>query len=421
MKEWVRRYVSCVTMVMSGQEALCEGSQRFRIAAEEKETGSTRRRLEKNRVICGTTGTGSISKREELEWMEWWGDCDDGMEKGGWVDGIEWVDGIKIGADVDGWIFTSEDSSDTDEEIAVEESRSYTGSTSRTEDAISCVPITPCSISFISFDCVILWCVGLHSPSRKTNMGDVWFIFAITKPSSTITILLRRRELTDVNYSINRQCQPNDQKSEKYANGDNPTKGMRHSHHSWILHVNDLCHCPFSLPESCMKCSSVSFCAILIIIWIVTEWLSESLMCDRCGFSVEHFGMNEAAASKRNKTELSFEEYMAMNAIDNSEPTEKDEDTTVYVHSIGNMSALESYSEGVVYWNYHGGFANQMYSLYSSMIVAELKRVPFFCFLFFLFWCIDVDSGVDAAFIIKRRSGLPVISLSEEGLLPVLL
>lgn len=134
-----------------------------------------------------------------------------------------------------------------------------------------------------------------------------------------------------------------------------------------------------------MKSSSVSFCAILIIIWIVTEWLSESLMCDRCGFSVEHFGMNEAAASKRNKTELSFEEYMAMNAIDNSEPTEKDEDTTVYVHSIGNMSALESYSEGVVYWNYHGGFANQMYSLYSSMIVAELKRVPFFCFLFFLF------------------------------------
>ena len=131
-----------------------------------------------------------------------------------------------------------------------------------------------------------------------------------------------------------------------------------------------------------MKCSSVSFCAVLIIIWIVTEWLSESLMCDRCGFSVEHFGMNEAAASKRNKTELSFEEYMAMNAIDNSEPTEKDEDTTVYVHSIGNMSALESYSEGVVYWNYHGGFANQMYSLYSSMIVAELKRVPFFCFLF---------------------------------------
>lgn len=70
MKEWVRRYVSCVTMVMSGQEALCEGSQRFRIAAEEKETGRTRRRLEKNRVICGTTGTGSISKREELEWME---------------------------------------------------------------------------------------------------------------------------------------------------------------------------------------------------------------------------------------------------------------------------------------------------------------------------------------------------------------
>ena len=126
-----------------------------------------------------------------------------------------------------------------------------------------------------------------------------------------------------------------------------------------------------------MKCSSVSFCAVLIIIWIVTEWLSESLMCDRCGFSVEHFGMNEAAASKRNKTELSFEEYMAMNAIDNSEPTEKD--------SVGNMSALESYSEGVVYWNYHGGFANQMYSLYSSMIVAELKRVPFFCFLFFLF------------------------------------
>ena len=128
-----------------------------------------------------------------------------------------------------------------------------------------------------------------------------------------------------------------------------------------------------------MKCSSIFVYAILVIIWMVTGWLSESLVCDRCVFSVEHFGMNEVASSKRNQTELSFKDYLAMNAIDYSEPTEKDEDTTVYVHSVGNMSALESYSEGVVYWNYHGGFANQMYSLYSSMIVAELKRVPFFC------------------------------------------
>ena len=133
-----------------------------------------------------------------------------------------------------------------------------------------------------------------------------------------------------------------------------------------------------------MRCSSVSFYAVLIVIWIVTGWLSESLVCDRCGFSVEHFGMSEVAVGEKNKTGLSFEEYLAMNAIDNSEPTEKDEDTTVYVHSVGNMSALDPFSEGVVYWNYHGGFANQMYSLYSSMIVAELKRVPFFCAFFFL-------------------------------------
>ena len=66
-------------------------------------------------------------------------------------------------------------------------------------------------------------------------------------------------------------------------------------------------------------------------------------MCDRWGFSVEHFGMNEAAASKRNKTELSFEEYMAMNAIDNSEPTEKDEDTPLVICPHWNPIRKESY------------------------------------------------------------------------------
>ena len=128
-----------------------------------------------------------------------------------------------------------------------------------------------------------------------------------------------------------------------------------------------------------MRCSSLFFCAVLVVSWIVTGRLGDLFVRDRCGFAVKHYELREVTAAERNKTGLSFEEFLTMNAIDNSEPTEKDEDTTVYVHSVSNMSALESYSEGVVYWNYHGGFANQMYSLYSSMIVAELKRVPFFC------------------------------------------
>ena len=132
-----------------------------------------------------------------------------------------------------------------------------------------------------------------------------------------------------------------------------------------------------------MRCGS--FCTLLIVIWIVTGWLRKDVTNDYRGYVAWHLGMNEVADRKRNKTELSFEKYMAMNAIDDSEPTGRDEDTTIYVHSINNMSALEPFSEGVVFWNYHGGFANQMYSLYSSMIVAELKRVPFFCAFSFPF------------------------------------
>ena len=54
-------------------------------------------------------------------------------------------------------------------------------------------------------------------------------------------------------------------------------------------------------------------------------------------------------------------------------------DTTIYVHNVTEIDRISQFHEGVVLWNYHGGFANQMYSLISSLILAEVKQVPFFC------------------------------------------
>ena len=57
-------------------------------------------------------------------------------------------------------------------------------------------------------------------------------------------------------------------------------------------------------------------------------------------------------------------------------------DTTIYVHNITEIDRISQFHEGIILWNYHGGFANQMYSLISSLILAEVKQVPFFCILF---------------------------------------
>ena len=55
------------------------------------------------------------------------------------------------------------------------------------------------------------------------------------------------------------------------------------------------------------------------------------------------------------------------------------QDDTIYVHSIADMHKLEMFSQGVIFWNYHGGFANQAYFFVSSLILADIRKVPFFC------------------------------------------
>ena len=54
------------------------------------------------------------------------------------------------------------------------------------------------------------------------------------------------------------------------------------------------------------------------------------------------------------------------------------EDNTIYVHSIAEMYKLEMFPKGVIFWNYHGGFANQAYFFVSSLILADIRKVPFF-------------------------------------------
>lgn len=57
----------------------------------------------------------------------------------------------------------------------------------------------------------------------------------------------------------------------------------------------------------------------------------------------------------------------------------EEEDKTIYVHNLTEIDRLSQFREGIVFWNFHGGFSNQMYFLISSMILAEAKQVPFFC------------------------------------------
>ena len=55
------------------------------------------------------------------------------------------------------------------------------------------------------------------------------------------------------------------------------------------------------------------------------------------------------------------------------------EDNTIYVRDITDMHKLEMFPKGVIFWNYHGGFANQAYFFVSSLILADIRKVPFFC------------------------------------------
>ena len=52
---------------------------------------------------------------------------------------------------------------------------------------------------------------------------------------------------------------------------------------------------------------------------------------------------------------------------------------TIYVNSMSDLEQISDISHGIIYINRVGGIANQLYSLISSILIAEVLDVPFIC------------------------------------------
>ena len=52
---------------------------------------------------------------------------------------------------------------------------------------------------------------------------------------------------------------------------------------------------------------------------------------------------------------------------------------TIYVKTMSDLEKLSDIWHGIVYISRVGGIANQLYSLISSILIAEVLDVPFIC------------------------------------------
>ena len=85
---------------------------------------------------------------------------------------------------------------------------------------------------------------------------------------------------------------------------------------------------------------------------------------------------------------------------------------SIFVRNKVDLGKVKNIKRGIVYLNTVGGFANQLYSLVSSIILAEVNDLPFICMICFHFglMCVDVDNTVETLFTIKRvNSSQPVV------------
>ena len=133
-----------------------------------------------------------------------------------------------------------------------------------------------------------------------------------------------------------------------------------------------------------MDCCAKHQFLFLLVATAVVCYIVTSVKYSQSAKSMPDIRSRDFAVNKQSFTWVKKEDLAARKVKAVRENTEryKVEDTTLYVHDSTNLSMLDQFSQGVIFWNYHGGFANQAYSFASSIILADVLKVPFFCMPF---------------------------------------
>lgn len=133
-----------------------------------------------------------------------------------------------------------------------------------------------------------------------------------------------------------------------------------------------------------MDCCAKHQFSFLLVATAVACYIMTSVKYSQPAESIPEIRNRDFAVNKQSSTWVKTEDLAARKGKAVRESTEryKVEDTTLYVHNSTNISMLDQFSQGVIFWNYHGGFANQAYSFASSIILADVLKVPFFCMPF---------------------------------------
>ena len=89
-------------------------------------------------------------------------------------------------------------------------------------------------------------------------------------------------------------------------------------------------------------------------------------------------------------------------------------DHTIYIRNVSDFTVVNNITTAIVYRHIVGGIANQLFSVMSAFLLAEMTELPFNCvFLFCGLW-VDSDYMIDSVFTIRRREDVPVYSISEK-------
>ena len=89
-------------------------------------------------------------------------------------------------------------------------------------------------------------------------------------------------------------------------------------------------------------------------------------------------------------------------------------DRTLFIRNASDFTAVSNITTAIVYRHIVGGIANQLFSVMSAVLLAEMTGLPLICYYLFSGLEVDSDYVMDSVFTIHRRDDVPVYSIREK-------